>query len=264
MINLFKAQKEFNDYLKSFDLSDEMIKLKIRHTYGVMALSEYISKDLNLSQEDIELAQLIALLHDIARFIQVSTFGDFRDYKTLDHADLAVEILFGEQLIRRFIEDDKYDSIMLKAIKNHNKLSIEEGLTEKELLHSRIIRDADKADNFRVNVNEDFAAICNSSKEQIEDDYVSEKVYNTFMNGELIITRDRATVLDNLIGTLAFIFDFNFPAGLKYIKENDYVNAMIDRFSYKKQYTVDQMEEIRKRAVNYINKQIGDTQFVLN
>ena len=128
-----------------------MIDLKIRHTYGVVELSEYIVKDLKLSDEDISLAMLIGLLHDIARFEQAKEYGDYRDYVTLDHADLGVKILFEDGLIRKFVNDNKYDSIIMKAIKNHNKLCIDEtDMNDRELLHAKIIRDADKTDNFRV------------------------------------------------------------------------------------------------------------------
>ena len=106
MIDFIKAQKSFNEYLKDYDINDGMIQLKIRHTYGVVDLSEYISKDLGLNEEDIELAKLIALLHDIARFPQATEFGDYRDYVSVDHADLAVKMLFDDGLIRKFIEDN--------------------------------------------------------------------------------------------------------------------------------------------------------------
>ena len=166
MIDFIKAQKEFKDYLNNYDLNDGKIQLKVRHTYGVVSLSEYIAKKLNLSEEDVELAKLIALLHDIARFEQTKKFGDFRDYKNVDHADLAIKILFENNLIRNFIEVNTYDSIILKAIKNHNKLQIEDGLNERELLHAKIIRDADKTDNFRVTANDRFEDMFNSSKEK--------------------------------------------------------------------------------------------------
>ena len=48
--------------------------------------------------------------------------------------------------IRKYIENDKYDEIIRKAIKNHNKFEIEKRLTEKELIFAKIIRDADKID----------------------------------------------------------------------------------------------------------------------
>ena len=39
MINFKKAQYEFKKYLSSYDLNNGMIKLKVRHTYGVVSLS---------------------------------------------------------------------------------------------------------------------------------------------------------------------------------------------------------------------------------
>ncbi len=55
-------------------------------------------------------------------------------------------MLFEENLIKNFIEDDKYDYIIKTAVLNHNKGKIDEGLSEKEMLFSKIIRDADKLD----------------------------------------------------------------------------------------------------------------------
>ena len=38
MINLEKAEKNFKDYLKDYDLNNGNIKLKIKHTYEVMKI----------------------------------------------------------------------------------------------------------------------------------------------------------------------------------------------------------------------------------
>lgn len=257
MIDFEKAKNEFKKYLEDYDLFDGMIQLKVRHTYGVVVLSEYISKDLGLDEENIQLAKLIALLHDIARFEQAKEFGDYRDYKTLDHAELAIKILFENNLIRNFIEDNKYDNIILKAIKNHNKLEIEEGLNEMELLHAKIIRDADKTDNFRVKANDKFEDIFNSSKEKLENDVITDKIYNDFINNKIIISKERKTDMDCWVSYLAFIFDYNFISGLKYIKEKDYINILVDRINYKVTDTKEKMEIIRKHALNYIDNKIS-------
>ena len=58
----------FKEYLKDYDLENGSIKLKIKHTYEVVNKSEYIAKGLELDKENIELAKVIALLHDIGRF----------------------------------------------------------------------------------------------------------------------------------------------------------------------------------------------------
>lgn len=257
MIDFNNAIKEFNTYLKDYDLNNEMIKLKVKHTYGVISLSEYIAKDLNLPKEDIELSKLIALLHDIARFEQAKEFGDYRDYKNIDHAELGIKILFEDNLIRKFIKENKYDHIILKAIKNHNKLEIEQGLNEEESLHAKIIRDADKTDNFRVKATDSFEAIFNSSKDKLEHDIITDKIYNDFMNNKIIISSERVTDMDCWVSYLAYIFDYNFNSGLKYIKEKDYINILVNRIDYKKIDTKTKMENIRKHALDYINDKLN-------
>lgn len=258
MINFSKADKAFKEYLQNYDLNDGKIQLKATHTYGVVTLSEYIAKDLNLSEEDIELAKLIALLHDIARFEQAKEYSDFCDYKNLDHAELGIKFLFEDKLIRKFIKEDTYDNIILKAIKNHNKLAIEEGLNERELLHTQIIRDADKTDNFRGKSIDKFEDMFNSSKEKLENSTISDKIYKDFMNNKTIVSSERETDMDHWVSYIAFIFDYNFNSGLKYIKEKDYINILVDRIDYKVKDTKDKMQKIREYAINYIDNRLNN------
>ena len=257
MINLRKAQESFKEYLKDYDIEDGNIKLKIKHTYEVVNKSEYISKGLGLNQENIELAKLIALLHDIGRFEQVKQTSDFLDGKDFDHANYGIKVLFEDNLIRKFIEDNQYDNIIKKAIYNHNKYKIEENLNNAELLHSKIIRDADKLDNYRVKKEEKIEAIFPkrvNKKEDMEECLLSDKVYETVLNRECVNIYDRVTPLDFWVCILAFTFDLNFDVTYNIVKENDYINILIDRFDYKDIDTRNRMENIR----NIINKFIDE------
>ena len=256
MINLRKAQESFKKYLKDYDIEDGNIKLKIKHTYEVVNKSEYISKGLGLNQENIELAKLIALLHDIGRFEQVKQTSDFLDGKDFDHANYGIKVLFEDNLIRKFIEDNQYDNIIKKAIYNHNKYKIEENLNNAELLHSKIIRDADKLDNFRVKETEHFSNIFPSkyNPKTINFESISPKVYNDFMSQKCIKLEDRQTQIDFWVCVIAFIFDLNFDISLKYVKENDYIDILIDRIEYKNNDTKQKMEDIRKCAKEYLEE----------
>lgn len=235
----------------------EKIDLKIRHTYGVVKASEYVTNKLNLNKEDVELAKLIALLHDIGRFEQIRQSDSFIDNKDMDHAILGNDILFKDNFIREFIEDTQYDNIISKAILNHNRLYIEDGLTERELLHAKIIRDADKTDNFRVKAEEDFENIIdNSNKDILENDIISENIFNDFMDSKIIVREDRKTYMDFWVSYIAFIFDYNYKFGLEYIKEMNYINIIVDRLDYKNADTRQKMELIRKHALEFIDKRI--------
>lgn len=254
MIDLVKAEKVFKSYVEKYNTEDDKIELKIKHTYGVVSMSGFIATKLGLDEENIKLAKLIALLHDIGRFEQAKKYDCFIDSKEIDHAEYGVEILFENNLIRTFIKDKKYDNIILKAIKNHNKYEIEEGLSEEELLHSKIIRDADKTDNLRIKYTEEFETLFDAKEEEIENEKISDKVYEDFMNHKQIRCEDRVTHLDFWVCFAGWIYDFNFDIGIQYIKDNECIDKLIDRIDYKDPDTKKKMKEIKKHAKKYLNK----------
>ena len=113
--------KEFDDYVSNYDLNDINIKLKYNHSYRVCKLSEKYAKELGYSKEDIELASLIGLLHDIGRFEQLKVFHTYNDKNSIDHAEYGIKVLFEDGLINKFWnKKEDYDLIKF-AIKNHNK-----------------------------------------------------------------------------------------------------------------------------------------------
>ena len=120
-MNLINAEKEFEKYVEKYDSKNPKIDRKIKHSYRVIDVAEDIAKSLKLTEEDITLAKLIALLHDIGRFEQIRIYNTFSDKDSIDHADFGVKVLFEDNLIRNFIKEDRFDNIIYKSIKNHNK-----------------------------------------------------------------------------------------------------------------------------------------------
>jgi hypothetical protein len=169
-------------------------------------------------------------------------------------------MLFEQNLIREFIEEDIYDEIIKIAISNHNRLAIEEGLDTRELLHAKIIRDADKLDNFRVKKEEKIEAIFPGrvkDKEHIEGSLVSDKVYETVLKQECVNIHDRQTALDCWVCILAFVYDLNFKETFEIIKELNYVDVLIDRFAYTKEETKERIENIRNVIKDYIEERLN-------
>lgn len=226
-INFTLAKQVFNDYVKKFDREDGSILLKITHTYHVVDLSEYIAKEQGLDEENV--------------------------------AFYGVKILFEENLIRKFIPTNKYDEIIKKAIYTHNKYKIEDGLNELEELHCKIIRDADKLDNFRVKEENKFEDSFPETKDvagELSNSAMSDVVYNDFLAHKCIKLEDRKTLIDYWVCILAFIFDLYFKSSLKYIKDKNYIDILIDKIEYKNEETKARMEDIRKCAKKYIEDNI--------
>jgi len=215
MIDLEKAKNEFINYTNNYDSTNVHIARKIGHTFRVMEWSKKIAESLNLSKEDIDLATLIGLLHDLARFEQRRLYDTFSDSKSVDHGDLAVTILEENEYIRKYIEDNQYDDIIKTAVKNHNKFKIEDGLDERTLLHSRIVRDADKLDIMYEGVHMFYKEP--DEIEQIENLPIAEEYYNQFINRKQIFRKKEPTVLDGMICLFSFIFDLNFEFSKKSI-----------------------------------------------
>lgn len=260
MIDIEKAKIAFKDFLDEYqDKSDLGFELKIVHTYHVAENAKKIAQELNLSKEDIELAELIGILHDIGRFEELKITKELNSVK-FDHAGHGSEMLFEKCMIRKFIEDNQYDGIIKKAIENHSKLKIEENLDERTLLHSKIVRDADKIDNYRVKKDEEVEAIFPkrvNKKEDMEESKLSDKVYNTVLDKKCVDIHDRVTPLDFWVCILAFTFDLNFDVSYKIVKENDYINVLVDRFEYRDEQTKNRMEKVRKIVNGYINEKIN-------
>ncbi len=249
-INLEKARNEFIEYTNGYDTNEEMIKLKIGHSIRVMEISKKIALSINLEEEKVKIATLIGLLHDIARFEQYTIYKTFSDKESIDHGDLGVKILQENNFLRNFIESDKYDNIILRAIGNHNKYELEKGLNPEEEIFAKIIRDADKIDIFY----EAETMFWKDDKEVIENSICTPNILEEFVKCKLIDRRKYKTNkgIDKIVQLLAFIFDINFKASIEIIDENNYIENILNRFDYKKEETKQQVKQIKEITKKYI------------
>lgn len=252
LIDMIEAKKAFKEYVKKYNPEDEKIKIKIAHIERVAENSKRIAENLNLSQEDIELAELIGLLHDIGRFEQVRLYHTFVDKDSINHGEYGAKVLFEDGLIRKFIKDDKFDRIIKLAIVNHNRADIEEGLTEREELHAKIIRDADKTDIFTILISGDKKAIW--EKADLSDDKISDEIYREFVEDKRINYKERKTSADILVSHFNYVYDLNFPETRKIIRDNKYIDKLYQRFKFNDAETMKRFNEIYRLSKKYIEQ----------
>lgn len=250
-MDLQYAKDQFENYLNHYDRNDNKVKLKIVHTYGVAECSGQISRRMGLSKEDTELAWLIGLLHDIGRFEQLKRFDSFEP-DTMDHASFGVQILFDQGMIRKFVKEDRWDKIIRTSIARHSDFKLEGIEDERTLMHARIIRDADKLDNCRVKLEDSVETILNASAEEVGSTDISQEVMEQFLCRESILSSIRQTKMDYWVSYLAYFFDINYDATFEIIREQDYVDRLIDRIPYSNAETAGKMEEIRSVLKDYM------------
>ena len=237
-IDFKHARGVFEEYLNGYDREDEKIKLKIIHTYGVVKSAREIGHRMHLNEEDQQLAELIALLHDIGRFQQLRLYNSFSP-DTMDHAAFGVQLLFeGENpMISRFIEDRSYDELIRVAIARHSDFRLE-----------------DKLDNCRVKLVDSVEAMIGVPQEHAGEGKISPKVWESCLRKEAVSSPDRITSVDYWVSYAAQYYDLNFKETWRIMKEKDYISRIIKRLEYKEKDTREKMEILEQQMNAYMEK----------
>lgn len=221
-----KIKDSFLEYVNNYERTNR-VDLKKNHILRVAENAKKIAISLGFRKEEIELSYLIGICHDIGRFEQVRLYDTFSDKDTnTDHAEYSNKVLFEDGLIRKFTDIDKYYSIIRKAVYNHNKLKIEQGLSKKEELYCKIIRDADKLDILYLLSVEKKEAIYWYNDFNIEQ--INQKLIDEFMKEKLINYKDIHNNADQIIAFYNYIYDFYFKKSYEIIKENEYYNKYLE------------------------------------
>ena len=259
MLDIEYTKKAFQKYIQKFDCQNDKIQLKLIHTYCVVETSRYLCLHEGIQGDDFQLALIIALLHDIGRFEQLKRFNSFSD-NNIDHALLGVKILFEEGLIKEMVQDRDYDDIIYTAIFYHSAYAIPDIKDKRQLLHTQLIRDSDKLDNFRVKNTASIETLFDIEEKQFLSQQVSSNIMDDIKNHCLIKKEDRHSEVDMWVSYFAFIFYLNFSSSYLFLKENDYIRKNIDRFSYQG-ILYHQMQEMKEECLRFIDGHIKNRDF---
>lgn len=275
-INREKALAAFKEYTDRYDSNRDMIRLKIEHTYRVCGLCQQIAKSLKLSGEEVDIAWLTGLLHDVGRFEQQRVYGTFSDAESIDHAKYGARILFGEIweqktglsagseeslpagiqadagiTIRDFVEDTSEDPLLWTAVFYHSAYRIPEGLDERTAMFCNILRDADKIDILKVNVDFPLEEIYNVSTEVLYRGEVTPEVMESFDEEHAVLRSLKKTAVDNVVGHISLVYELVYPESCRIVKKQGYLDKLMN-FESKNPKTVKQFEHIREHMQTYL------------
>lgn len=246
------ATKEFFDgytakYLKhqNFEVAESLLQKK-EHSQQVAHLCGQIAANLMLEEEDVILAEIIGLVHDIGRFAQFEKYQTFDDTKSEDHAALGVSILNEEGFFSRFTEE--HQRIISTAILNHNKESIPLKEDKVVVLYTQILRDADKLDIWQLCVSN----MLRNGKFRLESislnlphtSLVSENVVRSIMHHKQVSKKEIKSVNDFKLMVMSMVFDLNYRISFHLLNEKQLIKKLYDSMP-KRDIVIDAYREMR-------------------
>jgi HD superfamily phosphodiesterase len=252
-INRKKALEAFENYVKGYDVSDEKTRLKIEHTYRVCGLCNQIALNAGFDENDVDIAWLMGLLHDVGRFEQLKRYGTFIDAESIDHAQFGADLLFKEGLVRSYIEDDRIDGLLEKAVRFHSAYRLPDDFTEDEKRFANLLRDADKIDILKVNVDFPLEEIYNVTTYELRNCVVTKEVLEAFYDEHAVLRSLKKTPVDNVVGHISLVYELTYPISLKIVKEQGFLDKLMD-FKSDLDETNRQFEGIRQKMGEYMGK----------
>ncbi len=255
----------FLNYTASFhsgaEHDEQSYVLKKRHSFKVARAIRIVGESLGLNPNDLRVAEAMALLHDVGRFEQYARYRTFADAKSVDHADLGVQVLRECRILDTLGQQTR--DIILKAISYHNRLSIPADETEECLFFSRLLRDADKIDIFRVAtcyyLDKDSERNAAIELDLPDSDEISGEIIRCLEEGRLVRSGLLKSLNDFKLLQMGWVYDMNFLPALQLIREKGYIEAI--RLALP---ASDDVDRAYARVAAYLHERLNGGQKLVN
>lgn len=201
--------------------------LKENHTHRVCAAAATIAAAEGCDRDELLLAEVIGLLHDVGRFPQYREFRTFRDASSVNHAARSVRVIVEERILRELAEEER--RLITRSVALHNVYRIPDGLDERETFFLRLIRDADKLDIWRVFLEyygfpeEERASAVGLGFPDLPG--CTPEILRAIDREEMINLVQVQTLNDFKLLQLSWVFDLNFAATRRLFRERGYLQA---------------------------------------
>ena len=227
-------KKWFYNYVQTFKAGQndqqQNIALKEEHTLRVCREIVDIGNQLKLSENELYLSEIIALLHDIGRFEQYFIYKTFVDRQSVNHAEFGLKILEKSDILANF--DGQVRDVIFRTIRYHNRAVIPQEETETCLFFTKLLRDADKLDILKV-VTDYYRQKEGKRNGAIElglpdTPEISEHIYHDLINKNIVDIKHVKNLNDFKLLQVGWVFDVNFAPTLQRIKARRYVEMIRD------------------------------------
>ncbi len=229
-----RSKAWFDSYVQQFKSGDPTwlpnIILKEEHSRRVCKEILSIAREIGLNREELYLAEIIALFHDIGRFEQFARYHTFVDRDSVNHAVLGVEILKDNKVLDGL--DKPIRDLILRAILYHNCFTLPEDETETCLFFAKLLRDADKLDIWRV-VTDYYNKKDKKRNITIElglpdTPDISDEVFRDLINEKIVYVLHLKNLNDFKLLQCSWVYDINFVQTLRRVQERGYLEMIRD------------------------------------
>lgn len=224
----------FDSYTSRFFGDNEYVnahlQMKQEHTGRTCREIRGLAAHLALDAHQAQIAEIIALFHDVGRFPQFAQYQTFSDAKSIDHGHLGVEVLRQEGVLGALRREDR--QWVETAIEHHGHKSLPGHLTGQTLLFAKLIRDADKLDIFRVVIRmyqryrENPTGVLWEMDLPDEPRYSAE-VFDAVLSGRLVEHAIMRTLNDKMLCKLSWVYDMNFAPALARLREEGWLQQIL-------------------------------------
>ena len=206
----------------------ENIEIKADHCRKVSNEIVGLAQNLNLTDEEILLAETIGLFHDVGRFRQYVRYQTFSDSKSQNHAELALDVIKENNVLSELSKEEQ--NVIFKSILNHSRAEIIPDKNEKVNFYSKLIRDADKLDIWRL-ITEYYMVKEQKENKTLElelpdKEEITDEVLNSIMNKQVVLKESMKTLNDFKLLQIAWIFDLNFKYSIQRVYEKKYLDKI--------------------------------------
>lgn len=253
--DLLAYKNKFGAYTAKYfhENKSKNIKLKISHSYAVCKNMKQLGEAMNLSRDQVRIAGIIGLFHDIARFQQYEQYSTFRDDLSFNHATMGVEIIDRENFLSN--EENRVKAIIKTAILHHNKEKIPVGsLDEEMLLYCKLIRDADKLDIYETLVNYHLKQKNNGATNSAielnlpENGEIHPGAIQDIMDRKIVGSNHVKGIKDLVLLQMGWVFDINFAPSMQIIKDKKYIQKLADVLPDNRQ-----VKQVTEKILNQID-----------
>ncbi len=236
---------QFYDFVLKYDTTNDNIIRKIIHTTTVADMCFTIACELNLNENDRQLAYLGGILHDIGRFEQWKQYQTYNDNLSVDHGDLSYELCKKFDLSMLTATDR--ETIKL-AVKYHTKPY--QCNDERIKLFNQIIMNADAYANVLNTAN-------GAQRMTVSQDGYTPEILDAFINLKRLRDYSPKTKVDRALMLTACLYYVRYDFLRAQILQFNFFDVVSNSFL---QYLNDTDQQIYLNAVKTMRERYLDPQ----